>query len=245
MGLFDFFKGDKVGGLQKTSEKWTNKHMQTQDRMAILEQLLKDPDDEKIGIVLKRFDVILDNTTIDADEKNYTKSRLVELGLDSERSINIAGPVQKWIRTKTSVSYPIKILVDLIGKKETEAWLLGELERTEASPDWSNDRKIKLIIELRDFDSQATRDCIANYIHDEEEDVRLIALGVYDHIEGDHRELLIKILQNNDQSARVKSKCLELWIHHGWELGSFEPQLKSVLPHGFEIKSQKLQRTGA
>ena len=106
MGLFDVFKGGG-SGLQKHQKRVANKRAQKHERWESIQVLASDGSDEALRALLTRFNVRVDPSITDGEEKNAAFLGVVQNG---EAAL---APVRDFLESSETLAWPLKILKEL------------------------------------------------------------------------------------------------------------------------------------
>src|SRR5438094_687055 len=147
MGLFDLFKGGKTKGDEKPkanpAAKWANvaadKRAQNYDRQEALQQLASMGTPDAAAALLKRFTFVMDPSITDQEEKEVAFSGIVKAGRDAIE------PVRAFAAKAESLSWPMRVLRELLNEEELVDELLVWLARWDVEYSKFIDPKIQLL----------------------------------------------------------------------------------------------------
>src|SRR5262245_55695947 len=127
MGLFDLFSKKKNDEPPRMSEREIqrlerlvgNKLSQNIDRQEAIDSLCKMGNAESAGVLLKRFDWMLDPSITDQDEKEQCVRGIVAAGAEALK------PVRGYCKKAQSLTWPIKVLKAIVPPEDLTEELLG------------------------------------------------------------------------------------------------------------------------
>ena len=251
MGLFDFLKKKsvpppagntgasapapvdrKVAGPAKTAG---DKRAQTYDRMEALQQLadMKTPD--AAAALLKRFTFSIDPSITDQDEKDVAFQGVVLAGKD------VVPAVIEFCLKAEALTWPIKILHELLEDDEFEENLLDLLSRFDTEYARNVEPKIQLIQALEDVKSEEVREAVAPFLEDVNETVRFHAVQTtFAQNNPESVAPMVKVLEA-EESVRVKNKVGEGLLFRGWVIPT---ELREVAAAALRESSYSLGSDG-
>jgi HEAT repeat protein len=218
MGLFDMLSKEKrqKGALERNIKKVTNKHAQSEDRMAAMDALAKDGSEEALGGLLKRFTFLYDKLSVDETEKEWVTDRVTAAG---EKAIPA---LEKYLYNADAISYALNILEKVADHDKLLA-VVDELCRREG-PEYTRDpgKKVQLLTWLGDskLDGAEVGKRLVPYLGDFDETVRFAAIDTLDHKrhESARLPLLDAILKPDEESRRIKKRAAEVAAAAGWSV---------------------------
>lgn len=241
MGLFDFL-GLGSGSAEKTVAKHvaklTHAYVQSEDRMRAAELLAGIGTDEALFGLLKRFDLTVDKSYQDMEEKVYVKDLLVSKGQAA------IGPIQRFLKNSENPNWPERILSYILGD---EALVIGVLLEVLKSPEIQGDtrglRRARLLSLLLKYQDSRITSSVLPFLHDFDEGVRFTAVEAIDaQDEADHvREELFNVMTGPDEeSTRVRRRILEVFVKKQWSVAEWLDTLQGWLPEGFALVGDKV-----
>lgn len=245
-----FSKKIDAAGIEKHGRSLANKRSQAPDRwdsMQALNGVLKDRKNAPENVaslvtsaLLPRFTYYTDPTISDGEEKDYAFRLIVEAG---EGAVE---PVRQFMRRAESLTWPLKMLERLQSQEQVTSELLGLLEPMDVDYERDPQRKLQILQALEERVDGRIAEAVLRFVNDANETARFHAVGALlaqTDLESS-REALQEVLLK-EESARVKTRVLEVFQKRAWELTSIRPQLERQLPSGwfFDAKSVPQTRT--
>lgn len=235
MGLKDFISNYKekrrASSLKRNISRLANKHQLSENRYAAAEWLHSDGSDEAIAGLLKRFGFTYDNSIKDKAEKEYVTKIILSFG---ERAVPA---IKDYINRHENIAWPLRILEKLIPKEDILEFLLSILSEEDATfKDDILEKRLDLLNYLAEFKDPRIVKKTVSFLKDEDEEVRFRAIEVLGE-QGDEiaKEPLIEILINDEESARVKMRILEVIMGAGWTVSGFKKKVEETLPEGYYL----------
>jgi hypothetical protein len=235
-GLFD-----KSKALQRTIDKATNKLAQQADRWGALERLREDGTEEAIYGLCKRWAITSLVSVQDEQEKAWVVDVMVEKGA------MVLGPMRKFMRSSTQLSYPLKALGQ-VASKEQALEIVDEVLGDEP-PGYTRDpdRKLDVIRWLTEWPQATAGEVVQRltpYLADFDENVRWAAidgLGHHDFSATDAGSKLIDaLLRPEEESGRVKRRIVEVLDESKVPLGDRADRIAAMLTGplaGYAVKA--------
>ena len=228
MGVFDFLKkksvppgtpkgrapaappvDKKVAGPAKVAG---DKRAQTYDRMEALQQLAEMKSPDAAAALLKRFTFSIDPSITDMDEKDVAFQGVVTAGKD------VVPAVLEFCLKAEALTWPLKILHELLEDDEYEDSLLDLLGRFDTEYARNVEPKIQLIQALEDVKSEEVREALAPFLEDVNETVRFHAVQTtFAQNNPESVAPMVKLLEA-EESVRVKNKVAEGLLFRGWAI---------------------------
>jgi hypothetical protein len=226
VGLFDFLKkksvppgkasggapaappvDKKVAGPAKVAG---DKRAQTYDRMEALQQLAEMKSPDAAAALLKRFTFSIDPSITDMDEKDVAFQGVVTSGKD------VVPAVIEFCLKAEALTWPIKILHELLEDEEFEESLLDLLSRFDTEYARNVEPKIQIIQALEDVKSEEVREAVAPFLEDVNETVRFHAVQTtFAQNNPESLPPIVKLLEA-EESVRVKNKVAEGLLFRSW-----------------------------
>jgi HEAT repeat protein len=250
MGFFDLFKGgekDGKGGasskpkkevsanavVAKFSERAADKRAQNYDRAEALTMLADVGTAESAAALLKRFTFKIDPSITDQEEKDAAAQGVLNAGRDAIE------PIRKFSEKADSLSWPMKILKELVEEDEFVEEILSWLDRWDTEYSKFIDPKIQLLVALEEHTHPKIREAAEKFLDDVNETARFHAAAALFH-QGDEAAAgaLVTILPE-EESFRVKNKIAEGFLARGWVVPEdLREQTRKALPPGFTIDGE-------
>lgn len=245
MGIFDFFKGggssaSSAGGdktIAKHVAKLTNLYMQHEDRMRAAESLAQINTDEALFNLLKRYDITLDKSYLDMDEKVYVKDLMVSRGKAAVE------PIRRFLKVTENVNWPERILSYIMGEEsEVIGVLLDVLDSVKDSGDMKGPQRARLLSLFTKYQDSRISKAVIPFLYDFDEGVRVAAAEVLD-AQADisvREELFAAMTGPEEESTRVRRRILEIFVHHGWSVAEWLDTVSGWLPYGFAVEGDRI-----
>lgn len=246
MGLFDFLtkskpsEGKAAGGhkdIPRLVRVVGSKLSQDYDRQDAIAQLAAMGTAEAARALLKRFDFSMEPSITDHEEKESAAAGVVAAGKVALE------PVRDYIARAESVTWPLKILRQIVPQEELVGELIALLEQFDTEYVRNSEPKIQLINALEEFRTDAVRDAIAPFVNDVNENVRFHAVGTL-FAQGDESVLpaLITALAE-EESLRVKNRIASGIEQRRWAVpADLREKTEAALPDTFGMDGVHLTR---
>src|SRR5689334_15064888 len=245
MGLFDIFKGkgkaephaaaapsgDKnVARLGKVAG---DKHAQNYDRIEAIESLARLGNGEAAAALLKRFTFHIDPSITDQEEKDAAARGIQAAG---EAAI---GPIRTFCAKAESLTWPLKLLKDLVPSDRYVQEVIQMLERFDTEYTRNIDPKAQLIAELEHYSQPAIRPAIERFLDDAGEGIRFVAVTtVFAQEDAASLPALVKALLA-EESLRVKMRIAEGLAARGWTVVAEDrDKVREALPAQFTLDAE-------
>jgi hypothetical protein len=245
MGFFDRFK-KKTEGEQKASAaaKWAeaagSKRAQTYDRQEAIQELCKLKTSEAVEALLKRFTFVVDPSITDQEEKDQAFDGIVAAGQEA------VAPVRAFAVKAESLTWPMKILKELVSKEELIDELLGWLAKWDTEYAKFIDPKLQILQALEDYENPRIREAVERFLEDVNEPARFHAAATtFAQKDPGSIPALVRALLE-EESVRIKAKIAEGLLANGWAIpeGERDP-VRKVLPHHFGVDGEgKITKRG-
>jgi hypothetical protein len=237
MGFFDLFKGSAKGDGDKKSSsaaKWANaaadKRAQNYDRQEALGALAVMGTADAAAALLRRFTFVMDPSITDQEEKEIAFSGVVKAGRDAIE------PIRAFVAKAESLSWPMKIMKELVTEEEFVDELILWLSRWDTEYAKFIDPKIQILVALEERKGPKVREAVEPFLLDVNEVARFHAVGAMlaqDDAAG--IPLLIDCLVD-EESVRVKHRLVDGFIARGWTVPEEKREAaRKALPSGVTI----------
>jgi hypothetical protein len=241
--LFGWFaKKSDLATIEKHGKKVADKRAQTPDRwdaIQALSQILaqakkeeaKDRVEAAVSALLPRFTYYTDPTITDQEEKDLAFRVVLDAGVDGVPA------VRAFMRRSESLSWAIKILDRLLSPEESIGELVGLVEGMDTEYQRDPQRKLQVLQALEERKDARIAPAVVRFVEDANETARFHAVGAVlgQADAGAHREALLRAMVA-EESVRVKTRILEAFSAHGWDVGSARASVEKVLPPGWAIR---------
>ena len=246
MGLFDIFKaksdkgkpapepvaaGDKnVARLGKIAG---DKHAQNYDRIEAIEALARIANGETAAALLKRFTFHIDPSITDQEEKDAAVRGVLAAG---EPAIE---PIRTFCLRAESLTWPLKILKDLVPPDRYVEELITLLSRFDTEYTRNVDPKQQLISELEHYNAPAVRPAVERFLEDSSEAIRFVAVAtIFAQESAESTKPLAQTLAA-EESVRVKNRIVEGLSARGWAIpDDLREGVVAALPPQFALDGQ-------
>lgn len=251
MGLFDIFKRERSKSedgkpadrkLESLSKKASDKRSQAYDRDEALRALIDLGTPGAAEALLKRFNLKVDPSITDQEEKQLAFDGIVSIGrgergkrvgdegrdakeisseplsLDEVAELRdaVVAAARRHCKAAENLTWGLKVMRALLDDEAYEAQLLEMLGEHDTEYTRSVEPKLNLLAALEDVKSEAIRTAVEEFLGDVNETVRFHAVQtafVQDNIAS--LEPMVKMLAE-EESVRVKNKVAEGVRERGW-----------------------------
>jgi len=246
MGLFDLFKGKSDKGksqaepapsgdknVARLGKVAGDKHAQNYDRIEAIEGLARVATGEAAAFLLKRFTFHIDPSITDQEEKDTALRGVLAAG---EAAIE---PIRTFCLRAVSLTWPLKILKDLVPPDRYVEELIRLLERFDTEYTRNVDPKQQIIAELEHYNAPAVRPAVERFLDDSSEAIRFVAVAtLFAQEDPAAVPALAKVLPP-EESVRVKNRILEGLLARGWAIPEeLRESVRAVMPAGYAIDPQ-------
>lgn len=220
MGIFDFLrksspppgaplKDKRVAGPAKVV---ADKRAQTYDRLEAIQALAEMHSEDAAAALLRRFTFSIDPSITDQEEKEVAFQGIIEAG-------EAAVPAVRDFCVKADVlTWPLKVLRELLETDEYQAELLELLERFDIEYARNVEPKIQVLNALEELVSEEVRVGVERFLEDVNETVRFCAVETtYNQGNAASVPALVKLLEA-EESVRIKNKVAEGLMQRGWTI---------------------------
>lgn len=228
MGLLDIFKGGN-GGLKKHLARVANKRAQQHDRWESIQVLANDGSEEAIRALLTRFNIRVDPSITDREERNAAFEGVVRWG---ERSL---GPVQDFLRSSDTLAWPLKMLKELQSDEEVTSVLLSLLHDMDTEYERDPQKKIDVLASLEERGDERIVSAAERFLSDANETARFHSVGAIfaqENAEAGRAALAEAFLE--EESMRVRMRILDGYIDQEWTFDD-PAKISDRLPTGYSL----------
>ena len=246
MGLFDLFsrrgsgeakpeKGANPRELARLARLVSNKMSQNYDRQDAIEELSKMANADSSRALLRRFDFSMEPSITDQDEKEAAARGIVAAGAAS------LGPIRDYCARADSLTWPVKVLRQIVPNDELVSELLALLEQFDTEYMRNPEPKIQLVSMLEEYPLPQVRDAVKPFLTDVNESVRFHAAGtLFRMANEDTVSALVEALVE-EESLRVKNRIARGLQQAAWEMPpALAEKCAAALPTGFEVQNGKV-----
>jgi hypothetical protein len=239
VGLFDIFKGktkSSTGGEKKSSpaakyaEAAANKRAQAYDRQEALHELAKLKSADAVAALLKRFTFAVDPSITDQEEKQVAFDGILGAGKEAIE------PVRAFAAKAESLSWPVRVLKELLSEEELVDELLVWLARWDTEYAKFIDPKLQLLAALEDYQNSKIRAAVTPFLEDVNEPARFHAVAtILAQKDPESVDALLACLLD-EESVRIRTKIADGLAQLGWEIPEEKRDaVRKVLPYEFGI----------
>lgn len=234
MGLFDIFKKGKGGEKASPAAKWAepvgSKRAQAYDRQEAIQELSKMGTADAAEALLRRFTFASEPSITDQEEKEAAFEGILKAGKDAVE------PVRAFAAKAESLSWPMRILKELLTEEELVDELIVWLSKWDTEYAKFIDPKLQLLEQLGDHVNPKIRAAVEPFLQDVNEPARFTAVTTV-LAQKDPASLgPIVALLLDEESVRIRSKVAEGLAELGWEIPeSDRDAVRKVLPPQYGV----------
>jgi hypothetical protein len=223
MGLFDIFKGKSDKGppgqasapagdknIARLVKVAGDKHAQNYDRIEAIDALARAATGDAAMGLLKRFTFHIDPSITDQEEKDAALRGVLAAG---EAAIE---PIRTFCLRAESLTWPLKILKDLVPADRYVEELIGMLERFDTEYRRNVDPKQQLIAELEHYNLPSVRPAVERFLEDSSEAIRFVAVATVFAQEDAAAVAALARTLASEESVRVKNRLVDGLLARGW-----------------------------
>jgi HEAT repeat protein len=251
MGLFDLFKGKgdkrkdgqpkRSGAVAKWGDVVANKRAQAYDRAEAIEELCKLKTPEAVEALMRRFNITVDPSITDQEEKEYVYDGILAAG----REVAVA-PVRAFALKAESLAWPMKILKQMLSEEELVEEMLGWLSKWDTEYAKFIDPKLTVLSALEEHEHPKIREAVEPFLQDVSEPARFHAAATTLAQKDPEatRPLLDALLE--EESVRIRNKIADGFAELRWTIpDEMRDSVRKVLPYQFSIDGEGLVRKRA
>lgn len=236
MSFFGLF-GSKKSPVEKHAARVADKRAQAPDRWDSIQALGAMKSSEAVAAILPRFSYYTDPSITDQEEKEEACRVIVETG---EPAIE---PVIAFLRRSDSLGWPLKLLERLVEGERVVTELIELLGTMDTEYERDPTRKVQVLQALEDRRDARIVPAAARFLEDVNETARFHAAAALFAQEDPSaaREPAQKALAA-EGSVRVRTRMLEGFAQHGWDVGPERAKIEKALPAGFTLDKAGVPR---
>jgi HEAT repeat protein len=250
MGLFDLFGKKKQGSaipdkktgreLARLARLVESKLSQNYDRQEAIEVLSRMATAESASVLLKRFNWSMDPSITDQDEKESAARGISAAG---EKALD---PIRQYCRRAESLTWPLKVLKDIVPEERLVEELLGLLDQFDTEYVRNPEPKIQLIATLEDYPSEEVRIAVEPFLGDTSEPVRFAAATTVFALRDEASVPALIAALEEEESLRVKNRIAQGLAERGWVIPEeLRKTVGEALPDDFRLVAGKVSRPSA
>ena len=229
-----FFKPTPEEKAEKLRKRIVNMYGHTEDRRYALVQLHDLGPELAPRRLIARFTCHCENGTIDADEKQYTSSLLIDLGRPAVE------PLKQFLKhNDKDFNWPYRTLAELVDHEELVGFLV-ELLNT-IGPEYVRDpeRKEQLILTVKSFDEDDIAKAVLPYLADDNETIRFVTADtVIAHARPEGIKALSKRLAT-EESQRILNLIATAFRDKEWRVDpEFKDAVAERIPANFRVNDK-------
>jgi hypothetical protein len=238
LGIFG--KKSEAGPLGKHAERVANKRAQAYDRWDSIQALSRLRTKESVQALLPRFTFYVEPSITDQEEKDAAFTGIVESGAMALE------PVCSFLRKADSISWPIKMLDQIVPPEVVVANLLDLLASMHTEYERDPERKCQILTTLAERKDPRVAAAVVRFLDDANETVRFNAVGALlsQADSGEHLDPLIDCLCR-DESVRVRNRILDAFAAGNISTSPHEERVKPRLPAGYSLDKTGVPRKKA
>jgi hypothetical protein len=226
LGLLNLF--DKQARLDravaKSVKKLTNKWIHMDERRNAIDSLRAAGTDSAIEGLLLRFNFVIDNTTVDEDEKQRVADALISFG---ERSVP---HVLSHLRKSVAITWPLKVLCAIEDQARVVDQILEILEEVDPLDKEAGERRIQLIHQLGELQDPRILDALLPLLEDDNEDVQFHTIETLERLGDERARLPLLNLAVEEESIRLRQRAIQALANRGWSVADRRDEISRHLP---------------
>lgn len=243
MGLFSYFSKEASTERKRQSAKkrLTNMYVQSEDRMAAAAEmaaLAAEGDEEAYRILLSRFNLLNPSQVKDLQEKEGVLSLMLGIG----------SPLVEWTKsyvrdTVDGVHWPMRFLQRVLDDADYRNFLADMIDATEAGYARDPKKKLGLVQLVGEFPNERSRDAVAKFLDDHDEQVRFHTVDVLlrSGCTNAQEALCARWASEEESSGRIHHAIAEAFAERGWNVDVSKVEvLRSRCPMAFSISDEGL-----
>ncbi len=231
MAFLGIFGKKSESGLGKHPERVANKRAQAYDRWESIQALGRLQTKEAVEALLPRFTFYVEPSITDQEEKDAAFSAIVDSG-----AVAIE-PVCAFLRRVDSISWPVKMLDQLLPSDIVVAHLIELLSSMDTEYERDPECKIQVLTTLSERQDARVAAAAARFLSDTNETARFAAVAALLAQEGAvaaHSAALIDCLCN-EESVRVRNRILEALATAAISVTAREEAVKARLTAAYTL----------
>lgn len=245
MGLLDFFRKQEPSAPKATDPKELarltrvvgNKLAQDYDRQEAIGVLSAMANADGARALLKRFDFSMEPSITDQDEKESAAQGVVGAGKAA------LPPLRDYCVRAESVTWPIRILRQIVGQEQLVDELIELLEQFDTEYVRNPEPKIQLINALEEFPSEPVRLVVEPFLLDVNENVRFHAVGTVFAMKDPASAAALAEALGEEESLRIKNRIAGGLEQRGWEIPEkSRAKCESAVPDAFRLDGGRIRR---
>lgn len=232
MSIFDKIFGSS---FTKHSRRIGSRDAQAEDREASARWLLDDGSEAAVKAVYKRFELQLEHTLKDKQEKQKVFDMLVDHGKPA------VAAARAFATTSVHFQWAVQLIDAVEGTDAGTETLLALLSAQRVEDEFKPEKKRTLLLSLAERKSPAIVEAATRFLTDFDEGVRHAAIEAIAAQNGDGAILVSALLNPKEDSTRIRGRLAEIFANKGWQVPE-DAHFASRLPPGFRLEAGKLHR---
>jgi HEAT repeat protein len=207
-----------------------NKRAQKHERWESIQVLASDGSDEALRALLTRFNIRVDPSITDGEEKNAAFLGVVQNG---EAAL---GPVRDFLDASDTLAWPLKILKEIQSEEEVTTTLLELLSKMDTEYERDPQKKVDIIASFEERKDPRIVAAVSRFLEDMNETVRFYAAGAI--LAQDDADAALDPLTQAflaEESVRVRIRMLDGYIERSWTLGDAKAEAIKRMPTGYTL----------
>lgn len=248
MGLFDFFKSKKTSetgnepvvdkNVRRLGRVAADKHAQNYDRSDAIQSLAMMGTSDSAAALLKRFTFYIDPSITDQEEKDAAFAGVLAA------KDNAIQPIRDFCQRAESLTWPLKMLEQLLPEDGYVDELLNLLSRYDSEYTKNSEPKLQLISELERRKRDDLLEAVEPFLQDVNEPVRFHAVSTVFAQEDPNAVGAICDALIEEESVRVKNRICEALVARKWEIPEGRrTDIKGAIPNGFYLDGALVNRS--
>lgn len=241
MDLLAFFRGSPEKQIQRLRKKVKEPHGDPSVRQGAAQKLFEMGTPQALKALLDRFTISVSPSVQDEQEKDQLFSWLLSLG---ERAVP---PLLDFLKRERAVHWPAKALQSILDQEAQAREFSAILRYLWDHPPATAIPKTQLIRCLGDLWSEELDQTVRLFLEDDDDDVRLSAVGyLMDRSEDAGRDAVINCYLNAEDRPRIRNRILEYLVEKGWSVKGHRAAIEETLPPGFSLTREgRIRRVGS
>lgn len=241
VGLKDLFSsaGRAKSRLGKLIKSVTNPYMQSAERYAAMQSLLKEGTEEAYVGMLKRFTIVASKGIEDEEEKGWAYRELSGIGEE------VLPAVKKFCLNADSVAWALRIVEDVAD--ESQEWDIIDALLEKHPPGYERDasKKQQILTHVAEIENDRVSGILASYLQDHDEGVRFFcAEQLIDIADESTREALLeRLVDPQEESLRLRVRIMDGLADLRWDTGEHKAAIAKLIGQEHKLVGPKIIRT--
>jgi hypothetical protein len=247
MGLFDFLKSKKSGGqdngpvidknVQRLARVISDKHAQNYDRMEAIQEAAGLGSASSAAALLRRFTYYVEPSITDQEEKEVAFRGVIAAG---ENAIQ---PIRDFCVRAESLTYPMKILQEILPEDRYVDELLVVLKRFDTDYIKNAEPKVQLIAALEGRKRPDVLETVEQFLEDFDEPVRFHAVSCVFAQESESSVVAVCRTLIGEESVRVKNRIGDGLMTRNWTIpNELRADVARTLSSGYRLDGELVKK---